>query len=158
MSNAEAARESAGLAALLGRLPEHEPDPALWARIQAVRAGQRRRRRRQRGAWFGLGLAAAAMLSVVVFSRYPVSDGQAGELASSREHSRSLEAQWRAMAGSPADPRSRAELRLIDAELQSAYDRGAAEEELVPLWKLRIAALQDLIRNDSDRMQAITRI
>lgn len=151
MSNAE-------VAALLERLPEHEPDPALWARIQVVRASRQRRRRRQRGAWFGVGLAAAAMLSVVVLSRYPAPAGPSGELASWRENSQSLEAQWRALAGSPVDPRSRAQLRLIDAELQSAYDRGAAESELIPLWKSRSAALQDLIRNDSDRLLAITRI
>lgn len=158
MSSTENWGVPARLSSLLDRLPEHEPDPALWTRIQSVQAGRQRLRRRRRRAWLGGGLAAAAVLCIAVFSRYPLSAGQADDLASWREHSQSLEAQWHGMTGSPVDPRSRAELRLIDSELQSAYDRGATDSELIPLWKMRSAALQELIRHDSDRVQAVTRI
>ncbi|HMM67906.1 MAG TPA: hypothetical protein PKC03_13290 [Dokdonella sp.] len=158
MSSTENRALPPGVAALLDRLPEHEPDPALWTRIQSVRAARQLRSRRQRRGWLGAGLAAAAMLCIAVFSRFPLPAGQADDLASWREHSRLLEAQWHTLPGSPVDPRSRAELRLIDSQLQSAYDRGATDSELIPLWKLRSAALQDLIRHDSDRVQAVTRI
>lgn len=145
----------ARLALLLEGLPDFEPDPGLWARIQAARA---RRQRRRRNAWLGGGLAAAAVLCVVLLGRDRLPSGSAGDLASWREQAQSLESQWRTMAADALDPRSRAELRLIDAELQSAYDRGAGDDELIPLWKLRSAALQDLIRGDNDRLRAATRI
>jgi len=46
-----------------------------------------------------------------------------------------------------------AELARIDAALQSAYDRGAATNELVPLWKQRSDLLGALL---TARQQQVT--
>jgi hypothetical protein len=62
------------------------------------------------------------------------------------------------MSRSTPDPRLRTELRLIDLELQTAYDRGATANELIPLWKLRNEALRELIDSDGSRMRSVTRI
>lgn len=140
---------------LLSALPEHDPDPGLWLRIQSARARRQRLRRRS---WLGAGLAAAAVLVVAVLARAPSTPPSASDVASWRERSHVLEQEWLASSRTAMDPRLRAELRLIDGQLQAAYDRGATDGELVPLWKLRSEALQDLIRSDDASMRAVTRI
>lgn len=138
-------------------LPEFDPDPALWSRIQA-RHVQVIDRRRQRNRWLAAGLSLAALLCVVAISRFQLELPQTDEVAAWQKHSQALEQEWLGMSRSTWDPRARAELRLIDIELQTAYDRGAAASELIPLWKLRNEALQDLIDSDVGRMRSITRI
>ncbi|WP_371279853.1 hypothetical protein [Dokdonella sp.] len=138
-------------------LPEFDPDPALWSRIQSRRAHQQVRRR-QRQRWVASGLAVAALLCVVAVSRFQIEQPKPDQVAVWQGYSQALEQEWLAMARATPDPRVRAELRLIDLELQTAYDRGAAESELIPLWKLRNEALRELIDNDVSRMRAVTRL
>jgi len=60
--------------------------------------------------------------------------------------SQALEREWQALTPASARPSADlARLRIIDAALQSAYDRGAGSEELAPLWKERNEALRGLI-------------
>lgn len=138
------------------QLPEFEPDPALWSRIQSARSQLLRRRQRKR--WLAVSLAAAALLCVAIVSRVQLGLSQSEDVAFWQEHSQSLEQEWLAMSRSTPDPRARTELRLIDLELQTAYDRGATEGELIPLWKLRNEALRELIDSNGSRQRSVTRI
>lgn len=144
-------------AAALQALPEFDPDPALWSRIQASRA-QLLQRRRHRNRWLATGLSAAALVCVVAVSSIQLGLSKADEVAEWQGHSQALEQEWLAMSRSTPDPRLRTELRLIDLELQTAYDRGATANELIPLWKLRNEALRELIDSDGSRMRSVTRI
>lgn len=156
MSNNDS-RVGLGAASTWEQLPEFEPDPALWSKIQSRRS-QQLARRRQRNRWVASGLAAAALLCVVAVSRVQLGQSQPDQVAIWQGHSQALEQEWLAMSRSTPDPRTRTELRLIDLELQTAYDRGATADELIPLWKLRNEALRELIDNDGSRMRAVTRL
>ena len=138
--------------ALLARLPEFEPDPRLWSRIVAAR----RRRQRVRLGWVATGLA-ATLAAVTVMPRLGAERG-ADDLASWQQRSQALEREWRARGADTGDARARAQLRLIDGELQAAYDRAAAASELAPLWRQRSEALHDLLDRDGPRMRAVTRL
>ncbi|MGB0132880.1 hypothetical protein, partial [Dokdonella sp.] len=105
-----------------------------------------------------VGLSAAALLCVVAVSRVQLGVPESDQVATWQSHSQALELEWQRMSRSTPDPRARTELRLIDLELQTAYDRGATADELVPLWKLRSDALRELIENDGSRMRSVTRI
>lgn len=141
----------------LQRLPEFDPDPELWSRIQARRL-HRLGRIRLRNRWIAGGLSVAALLCVVAVSRVQLELPQTGDVAIWQGQSQDLEQEWLTMSRATPDPRLRTELRLIDLELQAAYDRGATANELIPLWKLRSEALRELIDNDVSRMRSITRI
>lgn len=150
-------RINLGSASALQDLPEFDPDPALWSRIQTSRS-QLLRRRQHRNRWLAAGLSAAALVCVVSVSRLQLGSPQTDPVAVWQNHSQALEQEWLAMSRSTPDPRARTELRLIDLELQTAYDRGATADELIPLWKLRNDALRELISNDVGRMRSVTRI
>lgn len=141
----------------LQRLPEFDPDPALWSRILSRRL-QMVNRRQRRNRWLATGLSAAAVLCVVVVSRVQPGLQQADDVAAWQRQSQQLEAEWLTLSRSMPDPRARAELRLIDLELQTAYDRGATASDLIPLWKLRSEALRELIDNDLSRVRSVTRL
>jgi len=140
--------------ALLRELPEFDPDPLLWLRIAAVHA-QRSRRGRMR--WIAAGIA-ATLAAVVLLPRFVGDASPLEQVDLWQQRSQALEQQWQSSARALADPRIRAELHLIDSELQSAYDRGATASELLPLWKQRNEALNSLINTDHYRAQAVTRI
>ncbi len=143
------------------RLPEFNPDPALWPRIVA-RQQQRVARRRWQAAGV-LGAAAAAMLALVLIApglrRAIPDDGGHGTV---QEQSRVLEQEWAGLAGDHAASMGGTHLRAIDAQLQAAYDRGAGAEELSPLWQQRNRALRGMIdglrRGAGDRGDSITQI
>ena len=139
------------------RLPEFEPDPELWSRIVTARGQQLRAVRRRRAGWIGSAIAAATAVFFILPRGGDLGPMQ-DEVTQWRLRSQALEQQWQDSARTAGDPRARAELRLIDIELQAAYDRGAATSEVVPLWKLRSEALHSLISNDHPRAPAVTRI
>jgi hypothetical protein len=126
------------------RLPEFRPDPALWTRIVA---GQQQRVARRRWLAAGaLGAAAAAAFAVVLIApglRRAMPD--AGGRGTVQEQSRALEREWASLATDRAANIGATHLRAIDAQLQSAYDRGAGIEELSLLWQQRNRALRGLI-------------
>ncbi|WP_028916123.1 hypothetical protein [Pseudoxanthomonas sp. J35] len=108
---------------LLQSLPE-PPEPDLWPRVLAARRRQRRQRRVVAGAAsFGL----AALLVVALWPRLqppqPAVD---------------------APAIVQATPDVDAQLRALDRALQVAYDRGASDDELAPLWEVRQALAAQL--------------
>ncbi len=139
---------------LLSGLPQFDPDPRLWARIEDV---HRRRVRERRVAWRWLssGLAAALVAVVVLPHR---SGPHVDDLAAWQQRSQALEREWLARTRAAGNTRLHARLLGIDDRLQAAYDRGADDAELAPLWKQRIEALDDLIARDESPARMVTRL
>ena len=150
-------RETRATHDVLRRLPEFEPDPALWSRVVAAHGRQANRVRHTRARWIGSAIAAVAA-AFFVLPRGNDAGPLQDEVTQWQLRSQALELQWQDGARTAGDPRVRAELRLIDVELQAAYDRGAATSEVVPLWKQRSEALHSLINNDHPRAPSVTRI
>ena len=141
---------------VLDGLPEFTPDAALWSRIESARRQQLGHRRWTRA---GGSLAAAAVFAaaLVVLPRpTPVApDALAGRL----QQSQALEQEWSRLDPQPAlaagMPPGSVSLRRIDAALQAAYDRGAGDEELAPLWEARNQALRVLIESRRDAVVTV---
>jgi hypothetical protein len=138
---------------IVQRLPHAETAHVgadLWPRIATAHLQRQRRRYVRRLA--GFGLAAAAVLAVALavpawlMKSAPAVDWQA--------RAQALEMQLNAVAArSDNNGVVDTELARIDAALQSAYDRGAATNELVPLWKQRSDLLGALL---TARQQQVT--
>lgn len=142
--------------ARLRDLPEFDPRGELWSRIEAGLARRSAAARQRRVRWTA-GCAAAALAAVVVLpSALRHSPAESVDAYLQRSHA--LEQQWHSSPRAGADPLLRAELQLIDGELQAAYDRGARDEELLPLWKRRGDALQHLLDSNATSLQAVVRI
>ncbi len=137
------------------RLPEFEPDPALWPRIQVARHREAVRRR-WRHAGGLLALVVALGMSFTMLPQGEVVDSANEEMAQLQQRSSTLERDWLAsmpeLATAPVDPR----LELIDHNLQQAYDDMASPSELIPLWRKRSQAMQEVI--DRGPVRSITRI
>lgn len=132
------AAPSPGPAFDAAQLPVFAPSPALWPRIVAAR------RRAQR--WRLAGLAAAAAFGAALVLALPRPTVSDSPLAAGQRESQTLESEWRSLsAARDAATRGTTRLRMIDATLQSAYDREAPAAELTELWQLRNAALRQLI-------------
>lgn len=144
------------------QLPYFEADAALWPRIVAAQQQRVSRKRWQLGA-FGAAAAAAVFAVVLVGPLHrPLDAGDGGFAIAAQRESQSLESEWLRLtaAGNAASGTSR--VRVIDAELQAAYDRGANKDELAPLWQQRNDALRGLIAGmqagATNRVASITRI
>jgi len=129
---------------VLAELPVFAPDADLWSRIAAAHAKRKAPPRSRR--WIGIAAAVAAVVAVVTVPRLTgTKPGEPVAVEGQRE-SVALEREWHAMTPASARPSvDVARLRVIDAALQSAYDRGANSDELAPLWKERNEALRGLI-------------
>lgn len=129
----------------LQKLPVFAPDPALWSRIAAAHAYRRRVRH------WGFAAAASVLLGITVALTLRPTPPLAPQWAAAQRESQALEAQWLHLAN---DGRPHAvgvtRLRSIDAALQAAYDRGAAADEIAPLWRQRNEALRGLIARFQD--------
>ena len=122
---------------VLAELPVFAPDAQLWSRIAAEHARQKAPTRPRR--WIALAAAAAAVAAaiIVVPKLTGTKPGAPLALDGPRE-SQALEREWQSLTPVSARPSvDLARLRIIDAALQSAYDRGASSDELTPLWKER---------------------
>lgn len=143
------------------RLPEFAPDPALWSRIAAAEQRRLARRRWQR-AVFGGAVAASFAAALLVGGRLVVAPVAPAGATAMQDESRTLEGEWRRLAGAQAATLGSTRLRAIDAELQAAYDRGAATDELASLWQQRNRALRGLIAAMQDgaygRASSITQL
>jgi hypothetical protein len=140
----------------LNELPEFDPPAHLWERIEAVR--KQRLRRRATVRWGG-GIAAVLAIAAVllVLPGQPPGGQSGGALAQLERRSHELEQAY-ADLSQPASPfESEADLRAVEHALQQAYDRGAAADELMPLWQQRNEVLSSLIALAADGAQ-LTRI
>ncbi|HET7923975.1 MAG TPA: hypothetical protein VFL30_03705 [Rhodanobacteraceae bacterium] len=130
---------------VLAGLPVFAPDADLWSRIAAEHAKRTATPRPRR--WIAVAAAAAAAVAVIVTvpRLMQTTPGEPVALDGQRE-SQALEREWQSLTPASARPSvDLARLRIIDAALQSAYDRGAGSDELAPLWKERNEALRGLI-------------
>ncbi len=146
------------MGSVFSNLPEFEPDPALWNRIRSANVRRVRLRRMRRigavGAVF-VGVAAAWLLA---FPYRMMFQPDARSSINWQAHSQQLLDQWNERTNQNLDPHIQARLRLLDSDLQAAYDRGASEPELAPLWSLRSRLLQSLVQSESGRSRHLTRI
>lgn len=143
---------------IFSNLPEFEPDPALWGRIRSANVRRIRLRRMRRIGAAGavcVGVAAAWLLG---FPHRLMSQPDRQSSTNWQAHSQELQDQWNARKDQNLDPHIQARLRLLDSDLQAAYDRGASEPELAPLWSLRSRLLQSLVQSESGRSRGLTRI
>ena len=112
----------------------------LWQRIAHAHAARRRRRIRIRVAGamvFVLGVAGSFLL---------LPQAPAGTDWQARAQALEIELRsFPADIGDPAAREARSGLERVDSALQSAYDRGARANELVPLWKERSELLSTLL-------------
>jgi hypothetical protein len=108
------------LQARLAALPEPSLPPSLWPRLHLARVRQRERRRRViAGSMAVLALVALPFVYTrIVAPPAPQPD---------------------AFAAAPRAPLHEEPLRIVDRELQHAYERGASEQELQQLWQRRQA-------------------
>lgn len=129
---------------VLAELPVFAPDADLWSRIAAAHAKRNATPRRR---WIAVAAAAAAAIAAIVTVPQLTGTKPGEPLAiEGQRESQALEREWHALTPVSARPSvDLARLRVIDAALQSAYDRGAASDELAPLWKERNEALRGLI-------------
>ena len=136
-------------------LPVFAPDPALRERILAAHARQQRQRR-TRALIGGGALAASVALTVLLAARQapmPQTAARMDAASTARNESRELELEWQ-RASAQLTHASTPHLRAIDAQLQSAYDRGADAREVSALWARRNAALRQLIEASSEGIVA----
>jgi hypothetical protein len=141
---------------VLAELPEFAPDAGLWSRIVATQAKtSSASARRARPRW-PFATAAAAAIAIVAVAVGPRID-RAPRLSEGQRESETLEREWQALAPTAIHASANvARLHVIDAALQSAYDRGARTDELQPLWKARNDALRGLILTAGS--ESVTRI
>ena len=135
-------------------LPVFAPDPALRVRVLASHARQQRQRRVR---WFGGGALAAsfALATLLLVHRGPPSAPRAEMASDAQVESRGLELEWQRASRSNTAQVAAPRLRAIDAQLQSAYDRGADAREVSALWAQRNAALRQLIQASSEGIVAV---
>lgn len=136
----------------MAALPEFDPPPQLWARIEAE---HRRRQTHRRVLRWGSGLAAVLALAAVIAlaPRTPLPS----PLAQLERRSHELEQTYASLDPTASPLENEAELRAVELALQEAYDRGAAADELMPLWQQRNDVLSSLIAMAADGAQ-LTRI
>ncbi len=126
----------------LAALPEFDPPAQLWARIEAE---HRRRQLRGRVLRWGGGLAAMLALATVVALAPRPQLAATGPLAQLERRSQELEQAYAGFGQTASPLENEAELRAVELALQQAYDRGAAVDELLPLWQQRNDVLSNLI-------------
>jgi hypothetical protein len=131
------------------------PSADLWQRIATAHVTRKRRRAMQRVV--GIGSAAVLVIAMVTVGvgklREPAAvDWQARAQALELQLNDAL-----AQRGLPPSGDTEEELERVDLALQSAYDRGANKNELVPLWKQR-SELLGLLLSARQQQLALTRI
>lgn len=107
----------------LRALPEVELPETLWQRVQAGRKHRVQRRR------LITGLASLTLVMVATIAT----------LTPMRERGKTRNDAVAMHTDSVDD--KQAELRAIDQALQAAYDRGASDAEIAPMWVVRAAML-----------------
>lgn len=140
------------------RLPEFDPDPALWERIRAGNTRRLRRRWIRQAAGLGLGLAIVVLVGLHETRESGQIASDVREMTDGRMHSQRLQDALRSSGTGPIHSSLQSRLRLVDSELQAAYDHGAGETELQSLWALRNQLLETLVDGDGELGHQLTRI
>jgi hypothetical protein len=129
----------------LAAVPAFDPPAWLDARVQATLAQAPPRRRIS---WPAAAVAAVLLVAVALAWRAP-EPREASNEAAWLERSRTLESELARLRLASDAPDGafglEAELARIDRALQAAYDRGAPQAELAPLWQQRSDTLDSLV-------------
>ncbi|KAF1712979.1 hypothetical protein CSC73_01460 [Pseudoxanthomonas sacheonensis] len=116
----------------LHALPEIPLPDALWRRVDAKRRQKLQRRK------LGAGIATLALAAVMAAPLLAPMFAGAGRTPGER------------IAARPSMQHdAQAELRALDHALQAAYDRGASDAEIAPMWVARDALLVGLQSGNS---------
>ena len=112
----------------LHELPDVPLPDALWQRVQA---GRRQKMRRRKLFTSAASLALVAVMATpLLVPLFTATDALQSEPSVARQPMRS-------------EQDIHAELRAIDHALQVAYDRGATDAEIAPMWVARNTLLAD---------------
>ena len=118
----------------LHALPEVPLPDALWRRVDAKRRQKLRRRK------LGVGIAALALAAVMsaplLIPMFAAADRAPNERIAAHLPMR-------------GERDVQAELRALDHALQAAYDRGASDAEIAPMWVARDALLAGVQSSNS---------
>ena len=131
------------------------PSADLWQRIATAHLA--RRRRRAIGRVAGVGSACVLVIAMVAAGVIKLREPAAVDW---QARAQALELQLNdalAQRDLPLSGDTEEELERVDLALQSAYDRGANKNELVPLWKQR-SELLSLLLSARQQQLALTRI
>ena len=127
----------------LRALPDIEPPPALWPRIERA---QKRRRVARRVVSFAVAASVLVAVFVVGSQLFVTRDQHEAAVATAIARSHVLERDLVAVRRSGAQALSlEAELARVDADLSRAYARRAGDAELRTLWNARVATLETLV-------------
>ena len=111
----------------LRRLPEADLPDSLWSRVESGRKKQVIRRR------FGMGIASLALVSALSLPViFPLLTGSNDTMYADRT---AMHPPARSVEEIQAD------VQAVDRALQAAYDRGADDAEIAPMWVIRDALL-----------------
>lgn len=116
----------------LETMPQVPPPPSLWPRLEHAR--QRHVRR-----WkAGMASCAALLLCVALVPLLRDADRTDAALAVTPVQ---------VLPAPVIDPETLARVRVLDRALQAAYDQGASDDEVAPLWVARRTLLSDPTRS-----------
>lgn len=115
-------------------LPEIPLPDGLWKRVDAKRRQKLQRRK------LSAGIAALALAAVMATPLLTPMFGGADRVSGE---------QIAAHSSLRGEHDVRAELRALDHALQAAYDRGASDAEIAPMWVARDALLVGIQSGDS---------
>lgn len=143
---------------ILSDLPEFDPDPALWGRIRTANIRRVKLRRVRRAGVVGAIFLGVATIWLLGFPQRLTVPSERISSVNWQMHSQELQDLWSRHSDQNLDPVIQTRLRLLDSDLQAAYDRGAGESELAGLWSLRSQLLHSLVESESVRSRRLTRI
>ncbi len=120
----------------------------LWPRIAAAHEKRSRRRRTLR--FTGAGLVVMFVFGLLVFSPWRLMTQQSAAAVDWQARAQALELQIDALPmPSPGESAHAldtvSQIGHVDGDLQSAYDRGASHDAILPLWKRRSELLGALL-------------
>ena len=128
----------ADIRALLGSLPEPNAPHGLFVRIEKTR------RRRRYVRWAAGATASCALLALLLLPQWGTNGVmEAGDMLAEEQ-----------VVERPESNAGDAQLRLIDRQLQAAYERGAPAVQLQVLWQRREAVVITL-QQETDRESTI---
>jgi hypothetical protein len=143
------------IAAQLPASPSFLAGADLWPRIAAAHLA-RRRTRRIRNVAAG-GLALTLLISAAVFFGLPSPHEAPAVDWQARAQALEIQLNETTQTGTASTSDAEVELARVDRALQTAYDRGARKNELLPLWKQRSDLLSLLLAVRQQQL-ALTRI